>query len=194
MITGLSVTDPDLYETCTSSNFECHQLDVILSTYKGKISLSSRTNLEIISQSSSSLRLMANLNDLNNALKVSSHVYSFLDVTGLCSLWSTIWGWTRWCPRAPSNTLTRKPMDSWNWLKFLHLIRLEVSQSRESVLTWSCWKGYTSYDGFAKVSASNVSITIVAMNNAPYFSLLQPELSMQEGQQVSVIRVWSMFV
>ncbi|EKX47339.1 hypothetical protein GUITHDRAFT_137520 [Guillardia theta CCMP2712] len=97
---------------------------------------------------------MANLNDLNNALKVFSHSLKYtLGVNSLMSSSSVKY----------FNTQTNGQLE---------LIEIFASD-----------QGYTSYDGFAKVSTSNVSITIVAVNNAPYFLLLQPELSMQEGQQ-----------
>ena len=69
-IKGVTVSDPDLHETCPESFKECVRMDVAVRAFKGSVGLNTRSNLNLYFDARQGSGFTAYLVDLNSAIKV----------------------------------------------------------------------------------------------------------------------------
>jgi len=67
---GVTVSDPDLHETCPISEPECVRVDIAVRAFKGTVGLNTRSNLAIYFDGRPGSGFTARITDLNSAIKV----------------------------------------------------------------------------------------------------------------------------
>ena len=141
-ISGLEISDVDVYETCTYSGQtfqECHNLMVLFKVFKGTMLLNSRTNLNFIEgviSDRDGFLFTATVSAISSAVKV---IYYNVDLPQLIGTSS-------------STTLYYNTQNGGN----TEYISVTVDD-----------QGFTGWSGVLASTLSRINLTIVAVNQAP---------------------------
>jgi hypothetical protein len=138
-ISGISVTDEDIYEQCPPKpTFECAKANVQINAYKGAVQLNTRSNLDFYDNARSKIGFTSVLTDTINAVKVLYYRVETAELVG-----------------SPASSVL-----NYNTQRF--------GEKTEEYLTVTVSdQGFSGETGIAQFNTIRIDIVIVARNKAP---------------------------